>query len=128
MWALLTEPYIDWSKLFDYGFARLSIFFVVIPSWYFTYAYMWVIYRINKSTYFLPRSKFFLKELGDWYYFFRGWIIHNKDGLFLTQSRYALDRFLNVLLWKIGHISTPLSTSHKIRKYVTIYSILYYYI
>lgn len=45
-------------------------------------------------------------------------VIHYKDGLFLTQSRYALDLLERASITNCKPISALFATSHKIKKFV----------
>lgn len=60
-------------------------------------------------------KEFSSNDLGQLYYFLGIEVFHNKDGLFLTQSRYALDLLNRASMSDCKHVSTPLSTSHDFR-------------
>lgn len=65
------------------------------------------------------RSELSLNDLDDLHYFLGIEVIHNKDGLFLTQSRYALDVLERTSMKDCKPMSTPLSTSYRIRESIT---------
>jgi hypothetical protein len=58
-------------------------------------------------------KKFALKDLGDLHYFIGIEVTKVKNGLLLTQEKYASDliKRVGMLNWKL--VATPLSTSEK---------------
>lgn len=61
-----------------------------------------------------PKKDFALKDLGDLHYFLGIEVHKNKNGILLTQEKYASDVLKRVGMEDCKPVSTPLSTSEKL--------------
>jgi histone deacetylase 1/2 len=63
------------------------------------------------------KKEFALKDLGDLHYFLGIEVCKTKNGILLTQDKYASDLLKKTNMFSSKPVSTPLSTSEKLSAY-----------
>jgi histone deacetylase 1/2 len=64
------------------------------------------------------KEAFAIKDLGDLHYFLGMEVTKVRDGIILSQDKYASDLLKRVNMWSCKPVSTPMSTSEKMSAFV----------